>query len=75
MYTDYRLVSHCNTAITNTRYDHQCMEPVCHIVVYTCYYQYHTGVVETGLFIKMVEKVYFGSADGSVRVVNKASEL
>ena len=31
------------------------------------------GVVETGLFINMAEKVYFGSADGSVKVVDRAA--
>lgn len=30
-----------------------------------------TGVVETGLFVKMAEKAYFGMADGTVATLNE----
>lgn len=34
--------------------------------------QFHfVGVVETGLFIGMASKAYFGNADGSVKVRSK----
>ena len=31
------------------------------------------GIVESGLFISMAEKVYFGSADGSVSIMEKSN--
>ena len=31
----------------------------------------YAGVVETGLFINMVTCVYFGNADGTVKLVDK----
>ena len=32
----------------------------------------NAGIVETGLFISMAEKVYFGSVDGSVSVMERS---
>lgn len=31
----------------------------------------NAGVVETGLFVNMIAKVYFGNPDGSVKVKTK----
>ncbi len=32
---------------------------------------YFLGIVESGLFVDMVSRVYFGNADGTVKVKNK----
>lgn len=41
-----------------------------HMVVYkrypNCFYLIFAGVVETGLFVNMAERAFFGCADGSV---------
>ena len=31
-----------------------------------------SGIVETGLFVDMAVRAYFGSADGSVNIVEKS---
>lgn len=39
--------------------------------LFACCCLLHTGIVETGLFVGMAARVYFGQADGSVVVLDK----
>ena len=39
-----------------------------YLLKYHCMIFSYSGIVETGLFVNMAAKTYFGNADGSVKV-------